>query len=121
MFGVDFDRPVLAARIAERFASMRERGWSKKCAASARVRCLAPREAIGYREVLGHLSGAIPVLDDAFDAAVRRTRRFARRQRVWFGRDPRVRRLRGDAPADELVAEMMGAWTDAVPLSAAAS
>ena len=47
-----------------------------------------PREAIGYREVLAHLAGEIPTLDDAFDAAVRRTRQFARRQRVWFRRDP---------------------------------
>jgi tRNA A37 N6-isopentenylltransferase MiaA len=31
-----------------------------------------------------------PTLDEALDEAVRRTRQFARRQRVWFRRDPRI-------------------------------
>jgi tRNA dimethylallyltransferase len=36
-------------------------------------------------------SGCGAVLDEtALDAAVRRTRSFARRQRVWFRRDPRI-------------------------------
>ena len=29
-------------------------------------------------------------LDEAVDLAVRRTRTFARRQRAWFRRDPRI-------------------------------
>ena len=33
---------------------------------------------------------AVPRLDDAIDTAVRRTRSFARRQRMWFRRDPRI-------------------------------
>jgi tRNA dimethylallyltransferase len=70
-------------------------------------------EAIGYREVLAHLRGEMP-LDDAFDAAVRRTRRFARRQRVWFGRDPRVRWVTGPAPVTDVVAEIITAWAEPV-------
>ncbi len=38
-------------------------------------------QAIGYKELLAHLNGEIPRLEDAFDLAVRRTRQFARRQR----------------------------------------
>ena len=60
------------------------------------------REAIGYREVLAHLEGRT-TLDDALDATVRRTRRFARRQRVWFRRDPRVHWVGAAAPESLLM------------------
>ncbi len=50
------------------------------------------RQAIGYREVLEHLDDAGPTLDEVLERAVRRTRSFARRQRMWFRRDPRIRR-----------------------------
>jgi tRNA dimethylallyltransferase len=55
------------------------RGWSRTA-----------RQAIGYKEVLAHLEGEEPDLETALDAAVRRTSAFARRQRVWFRRDPRI-------------------------------
>jgi tRNA dimethylallyltransferase len=55
------------------------RGWSRTA-----------RQAIGYKEVLAQLVGEDPDLDAAFDAAVRRTRAFARRQRMWFRRDSRI-------------------------------
>jgi tRNA A37 N6-isopentenylltransferase MiaA len=60
------------------------------------VRALAPlmgptaRQALGYKELLAHVSEGAP-LDECVAAAERRTREFARRQRVWFRRDPRVR------------------------------
>jgi tRNA dimethylallyltransferase len=60
-------------------------------------------------------------LDDAFDAAVRRTRRFARRQRVWFGRDPRVRGVDGTQPIGALVREIAGAWSAPVATGAVVS
>jgi tRNA dimethylallyltransferase len=47
------------------------------------------RQALGYKEVLRHIEEGIP-LDACIDAAVTRTRAFARRQRVWFRRDPRI-------------------------------
>ena len=48
------------------------------------------RQALGYRELLSHVEQGAP-LGPAVDLAVRRTRRFARRQRMWWRRDPRVR------------------------------
>ena len=120
MLGLEFERGVLAARIASRFDTMRASGLVDE------VRGLAAgplsrtaREAIGYREVLAHLSGEIPELDDAFDAAVRRTRRFARRQRVWFGRDPRVVWINGEAPPAVLVDQVLAAWREPTALGAA--
>ncbi len=58
-------------------------------------------QALGYKELLAHLEGEL-ALDEAIDLAVRRTRRFARRQRAWFRRDPRLTWLGAapDEPAD---------------------
>ena len=47
------------------------------------------RQALGYRELLAHVEGGVP-LDEAVAAAIRRTRAFARRQMAWFRRDPRI-------------------------------
>ncbi len=69
------------------------RGWSTRCArlaADPRGWSRTARQAIGYKEILAHLDGEEPSLDLAVETAVRRTRSFARRQRVWFRRDPRI-------------------------------
>ncbi len=96
MLGLWWPRDVLARRIATRFAAMRDDGLVEE------VRALAPRisrtaaQAIGYKELLQ--AGRVGVgdadsrdaTDSALDLAVRRTRSFARRQRMWFRRDPRI-------------------------------
>ncbi len=56
-------------------------------------------QALGYRELLGHLRGETS-LDEALLRAVHRTRRFARRQRSWFHRDPRISWFDVADPAD---------------------
>jgi tRNA dimethylallyltransferase len=102
ILGLAVEPAELARRIQVRFTAMRDAGLVDE------VRVLAgqpfsrtAREAIGYREVLDHLAGACS-LADALDAAVRRTRRFARRQRVWFRRDPRVQWIDAAAPVRAL-------------------
>ena len=124
MLGLRFAPAQLAERIAARFATMRRAGLADE------VRSLADlpadeslsrtaREAIGYRELLAYFAGDIPALDDAFDAAVRRTRRFARRQRTWFGRDPRVVWIDGTRSTTDLAEDAMRMWRDAQPAVAA--
>jgi len=121
MFGLAFESPVLAARIERRFGAMRAQGLVEEVQALAdQPLSRTAREAIGYREVLAYVAGEGD-LDDAFDAAIRRTRRFARRQRVWFGRDPRVQWVDGTAPMDALVRDLAAAWSRPVALGAAAS
>lgn len=90
--GVWLPRAALAARIEQRFARMRDAGLVDEVRALAGAGTLSrtARQAIGYREVLAHLTGEEPSLDGALDAAVVRTRQFARRQRMWFRRDPRI-------------------------------
>ena len=89
--GVWLPRDVLNARISARVTAMRDAGLVDE------VRALRDRgalsrtaaQAIGYREVLDHLDGNTE-LDAALEATAVRTRRFARRQRMWFRRDPRI-------------------------------
>ena len=94
---VGLDRPDLDERIERRVARMLEAGFLDE------VRDLLPdglREsptagkALGYAQLLDCLDDAgnvIGDLDEAVAGTVRATRRFARRQRSWFRRDPRVR------------------------------
>jgi tRNA dimethylallyltransferase len=126
MLGLQFAPAVLAERIEARFLRMRDSGLVQEVQglaepAAGRALSRTASEAIGYREVLAYLAGEITTLADAFDAAVRRTRRFARRQRTWFGRDPRVRWVDGSRPAAELVAGAMQAWRDARAVEAVGS
>jgi tRNA dimethylallyltransferase len=91
--GVWLPRRVVAARIEHRFNAMMDAGLL------AEVRALASRpgglsrtarQALGYKELLAHLEEGVP-LGQAVGEAVRRTRQFSRRQRMWWRRDPRVR------------------------------
>jgi tRNA dimethylallyltransferase len=89
------DRPDLAERIAVRVDRMWAAGLVDE------VRALEARglrdgvtasRALGYAQVLAHLDGTLTE-DAAREATVVATRRFARRQRAWFRRDPRIRWL----------------------------
>jgi len=84
-------RPVIGERIAARYTEQVEAGFVDEVRRLAGGPPLShtAAQALGYRELLAHVRGEVP-LDDALDEAVRRTRRFARRQRVWFKRDPRI-------------------------------
>ena len=91
--GVWLPREVVAERIEKRFSAMLDAGFVEE------VRELSghpgglsrtARQALGYRELLAHVEEGAS-LETAVDLAVRRTRHFARRQRMWWRRDPRVR------------------------------
>jgi tRNA dimethylallyltransferase len=112
MAGIAMPKPVLDARIEARFAGMRDAGLVDEVRALTEGAGLSrsARQAIGYKEVLAHLEGDAS-LDDAFDEAVRRTKRFARRQVRWFRRDPRITWLAaGENPCD-LLPELLALWS----------
>ncbi|MFI5052778.1 MAG: tRNA (adenosine(37)-N6)-dimethylallyltransferase MiaA [Acidimicrobiia bacterium] len=90
--GVWLPRSVLAARISRRIAAMRDGGLVEEVRALRARGALSrtARQAIGYREVLAHVDGDEPSLDAALETTAARTRAFARRQRMWFRRDPRI-------------------------------
>jgi tRNA dimethylallyltransferase len=102
MVGVELPFAALAARIEQRYRQQVASGFvteARRLLVDPRGMSRTAGQALGYKELFAHLSGACS-LGEAGALAVRRTRRFARRQRSWFGRDPRIRWLRADDPAE---------------------
>lgn len=120
LVGVWLPRSVLAARIEARFAAMREQGLLDEVRALPADTSRTARQAIGYKEIFAHLDGEIAALDDAFDLAVRRTRKFARRQRMWFRRDPRIRWLGTTRNPEALTPVVLALWGDRLATSSIA-
>ncbi|MCU1428704.1 MAG: tRNA isopentenyltransferase MiaA [Actinomycetia bacterium] len=92
LVGIWLPRGVLARRIAARVVAMRDAGLVdevRRLSADGASLSRSAAQAIGYKEVLTALAGECSV-DDALALAERRTRSFARRQRMWFRRDPRI-------------------------------
>ncbi|WP_420640362.1 tRNA (adenosine(37)-N6)-dimethylallyltransferase MiaA [Candidatus Poriferisocius sp.] len=104
--GLSLPRPEIDRRVEERFHRLMADSLLAEVQALADRRPPLSRtasQALGYRELLAHLRGEMS-LDEAVVLAIRRTRRFARRQERWFRRDPRIVWLPADA-APEALAE----------------
>ncbi|MFU8889831.1 MAG: tRNA (adenosine(37)-N6)-dimethylallyltransferase MiaA [Trueperaceae bacterium] len=84
---------VLEARVDARVAAMLAAGWLDEVAALAvSVPATAPAwQAIGYAELARVVRGET-TLEDATAAIALATRRYAKRQRTWFGRRPAAAR-----------------------------
>ena len=101
------DRADLDERVTQRVHRMMALGFVDE------VRRLLPAglrdsptagKALGYAQLLAVVDDAGRVvgdLDEAVEQTIRGTRRFVRRQRSWFRRDPRIRWL--DAADDRLL------------------
>jgi tRNA dimethylallyltransferase len=95
LVGVSLPHEVVAARIAARYHQQLGEGFldeARGLLAGPRGLSRTAAQALGYRELYEHIEGRT-TLDEALELAVRRTRRYARRQRSWFRRDPRIRWL----------------------------
>jgi tRNA dimethylallyltransferase len=90
--GLDLPTDTLDARINQRVSDMLEAGLVEEvrtlAAAGLRDGVTASR-ALGYAQILGWIDGRITIAQAIADTA-RTTRRFVRRQRSWFQRDPRI-------------------------------
>ncbi|MBQ0979672.1 tRNA (adenosine(37)-N6)-dimethylallyltransferase MiaA [Micromonospora sp. M61] len=109
--GVDLDTGLLDERIALRV----DRMWADGLVSETRE--LVGRglpegrtasRALGYQQVLRMLAGELTE-SQAHDETVRATRRFVRRQRSWFRRDPRIHWL------DSATPDLIGAALRLVP------
>lgn len=91
---------VLRARIERRTADMFARGLIAEAVAVAARHPGAPAlSGLGYAEALSAYEG-LATVKEAFDLTVRRTLRYAKRQRNWFGHMPGAVAV----PADDLEA-----------------
>ncbi len=111
--GLWLPRDTLARRIARRWETMLAAGLLDEVRGlAARPGGLArtARQALGYRELLAHLEAGVP-LAEAGEEALRRTRAFARRQRVWWQRDPRVAWIEVGGNPLAVTARLLGDWS----------
>ncbi len=104
--------PVVGDRIGRRFDQMMAAGLVAEVEAVRRSGLSRTAgQALGYREVLRYLDGQVG-LDQAVDEAKRRTRAFARRQRVWWRRDPRISWYGAADNPLAVIPRILGDWED---------
>jgi tRNA dimethylallyltransferase len=97
--GLYLDRTELDLRISARVDAMWRDGLVAEVAGLAELGLREGRtasRALGYAQVLDFLDGRCTE-DEAHQATVRATRKFARRQQKWFDRDRRIIWLPADA------------------------
>ena len=114
LVGLALPREVVEARIVQRLDSQLAAGFVDEVRALASAPeplSRTARQALGYRELLSHLDGRC-ALDDAVAETARRTRAFARRQRAWFRRDPRITWLDADANPLAVLPVLLGSWSN---------
>lgn len=109
MVGLWLPRDALARRIALRVDAMRRAGLLHEVRSLRDRMSRTARQAIGYKELIAHLDGEMTE-DDAFATIERRTRSFARRQRMWFRRDPRITWLGGSENPCIVVPTLLALW-----------
>lgn len=110
--GIWLPRRVVAERIDERLDLMIADGLVeevRRLLDSPAGLSRTARQALGYREVLGHLEEGTP-LEEAVAEAKRRTKVFARRQRMWWRRDPRIAWLGAAGNPFAVIGRLLGQW-----------
>ncbi len=107
--GVWLPREALARRIRTRVCAMRDAGLLGEVRGLQGRLSRTAAQAIGYKELLAHLDGETSE-DEAFELVVRRTRSFARRQRMWFRRDPRIEWLGAAENPCPLALALLARW-----------
>jgi tRNA dimethylallyltransferase len=112
--GLWLPRAIVGRRIADRLAAMVGAGLVdevRRLVARPNGLSRTARQALGYKEILAHLEQGIP-LDEAVAEATRRTRAFARRQRVWWRRDPRITWFGAADNPLAVVPALLGDWRE---------
>ncbi len=110
--GIWLPRGVVAERIESRLDRMIAEGLVeevKRLSTSPAGLSRTARQALGYRELLAHVEQGAP-LDEAVVEAKRRTKAFARRQRVWWRRDPRIRWFGAANNPFAVISQLLGQW-----------
>lgn len=104
--GVQSPRDELTERLDARARAMFNNGLVDEVRSLIPVgleRGLTASRAIGYAQALGVIHDTMTV-DEAIDETAALTRKFARRQVGWFGRNPHIRWFDAPANPDEVVA-----------------
>ncbi len=92
ILGIDAERELLYDRINKRVDKMMEDGLLKEVQALKEMgigRDTTAMQAIGYKEILEFLEGRA-TLDEAVEKIKMESRRYAKRQMTWFGRNDKI-------------------------------
>ena len=95
--GLDLPREELDRRIDQRTQAMRDQGLVDEVSRLRNRLGTTASRALGYQQILDYLDGRTD-LDAAFELIAQKTKRLARKQMGWFGRDPRIHWLNALAP-----------------------
>jgi tRNA dimethylallyltransferase len=93
---------IIGGRIERRFDEMLSAGLVEEVAGLAPRLGRTARQAVGYRELLSVAAGDGD-LEAARAEAIRATASLAKRQRTYFGRDPRIRWISWHHEAGEML------------------
>jgi len=87
--GLTANRETIYNRINVRVDEMMKQGLLDEVKALQDVRHLNALQTVGYKELFEHLDGKTE-LQTAVENIKMNTRRFAKRQLTWFGKDPEI-------------------------------
>ncbi len=110
--GLHVDEDLLGERIATRLDAQLAAGFVAEVEAlgvAGPILGKTAAQALGYRELREHLAGRSSMTAARAEIETR-TRQFARRQRRWFGRDPRITWMDGGADLEALTAQLVDRW-----------
>lgn len=87
--GTNMDRAELYDRINRRVDMMIEAGLEQEAREVYPLRHLNSLQTVGYREMFDYFDG-VTTRDEAIELIKRNSRRYAKRQLTWFGRDDEI-------------------------------
>jgi tRNA dimethylallyltransferase len=101
-WGLKWPRPILYQRINERVDAMLEKGLVEEVQ-GLKAKGWGPElnalDSVGYKELFAHFRGEIEY-EEAVELIKRNTRRFAKKQMIWFRRDSRIQWVDMEEPVD---------------------
>lgn len=106
---LSMDRARLYKRIDARVDAMMERGLLdevESLVSAGYKDALTSMQAIGYKELIQHLEGELS-LEESVELIKRRSRRYAKRQLIWFRRDKRIKWIDMDDCSPEQAADLI--------------
>lgn len=89
--GLTRPRDVLYDRINRRVIQMIDQGLVGEVRSLTQYRDLAALQTVGYKEIFDWFDGTLDSLDRAVELIQRNTRRYAKRQMSYWGRDKDIR------------------------------
>ena len=91
--GLTRPRDVLYDRINRRVVQMIDQGLVDEVRSLTQYRDLAALQTVGYKEIFDWFDGTLDSLDRAVELIQRNTRRYAKRQMSYWGRDKDIQWL----------------------------